>query len=195
MLDDRVRAVFDRLGQEDVDDRVAGIPSSERSLPVGPESGRILFSLAAAIGGCRALEVGASRGYSTLWIGSGARESGGTVTSLELNQNKVAAWRRNLADAGLDGIASIVVGDAYESLRQLDGPYDLVLLDSWKDDYEALFALIRPLVRHGGIVVADNAVDSGHRLDGYLAARRADPSLSSVLIPVGNGLELTTILA
>lgn len=195
MLDEHVAAILDRLDREDADDRVAGIPTTERSLPVGPESGRILFALAAAIPGCRALEVGASRGYSTLWIAAGARASGGTVTSLELNPTKVEAWHRNVADAGLADVASMVAGDAYESLRRLDGPYDLVLLDTWKDDYEPLFALIRPLVRAGGIVAADNASDSADRLGGYLDARRADSGLSSVLVPVDNGLELTTILA
>lgn len=195
MLDDAILTVLDRLDREDADDRVAGIPTAARSLPVGPESGRVLLALAAAIPGCRALEVGASRGYSTLWLAAGARASGGTVTSLELNPNKVAAWRRNVADAGLGDVASLVVGDAYASLRGLEGPFDLVLLDTWKDDYEPLFALIRPLVRRGGIVVADNASDSADRLGGYLDARRDDPTLSSVLLPVDNGLEVTSILA
>src|SRR5436190_7559944 len=115
MLDEHVAAVLDRLDREDADDRIAGIPTAERSLPVGPESGKILFAVAAAMPGCRALEVGASRGYSTLWIAAGARSSGGSVTSLELNPNKVEAWRRNVADAGLAEVASIVVGDAYGS--------------------------------------------------------------------------------
>ena len=195
MLDDRIRAVLDRLDREDADDKLSGLAVSERSLPVGPESGRLLFALAASTNECRALELGASRGYSSLWIAAGARVRGGSVTSLELNPTKVAAWRRNIADAGLDDVASVIEGDAYETLRTLTGPFDLVLLDTWKGDYENLFALVRPLVARGGLIAADNATDSAETLGGYLAARRADPTLSSVLIPLDNGLELTTILS
>ena len=116
------------------------------------------------------------------------------MTSLELNPTKVAAWRRNIADAGLAEVATVIEGDAYETLRTLAGPFDLVLLDTWKGDYENLFSLVRPLIARGGLIAADNATDSADTLGGYLASRRSDPTLSSVLVPLDNGLELTTIL-
>jgi len=87
----------------------------------------------------------------------------------------------------------VIPGDAFVSLEDLDGPFDLVFLDAWKDDYEALFQIARQRLEPGGIVVADNVV-SHAELAGYSAARRADPGLVSVTVPLDNGLEVTTVL-
>ncbi len=76
----------------------------ERSLACGPEAGRLLFALVAPNAGCSVLEVGASRGYSTIWLAAAARLAGGHVVSLEREPAKIDAWRRNLADAGLHGL-------------------------------------------------------------------------------------------
>lgn len=193
MLDDRVRGTLTRLEAEDEADVAAGLPSLQRSLPVGPEAGALLLSLAAATEGCRALEIGASRGYSTIWIAAGARLRGGEVISLELDPLKTDAWRRNVADAGLADVARLVEGDARETIPGL-GPFDLVLLDAWKRDYEDLFRLVRPLVVKGGSIVADNVGDHAEALSEYVKARQCDPTLSSVTVVVGNGLEISTVL-
>jgi len=194
MLDDRVREVIARLEAEDEEDRARGLPAVQRCLPVGPDTGRLLFAMVAPNPGCEVLEIGASRGYSTIWLAAAARMLDGRVVSLEQDPTKCEAWRRNIADAGLEQHAELVEGDAFETLRQLDPGFDLVLLDAWKNDYEGLFALARPLVDPGGVVVADNAVDSRPELAAYMAARQADPGLVSVTVPVGNGLEVTTVL-
>lgn len=194
MLDDRVKDVLARLDREEEAADQSGRPLVERSLPVGADAGALLFAFAAAIPGCRALEVGSSFGYSTLWIGAGARLRGGHVTSLELEPQKAARWRDNMRDAGLDAVAEVIVGDASASLQALAGPFDLVLIDAWKDDYEEHFGLVRPLLRTGGLVVADNVGDHRGQLADYVEARQGDPTLSSITLAIGNGLELTSIL-
>lgn len=193
MLDERVLSVLARLDDEDEQDRAAGVPSSERSLPVGPESGRLLFALVAPNPGCEVLEIGASRGYSTLWLASAARILGGRVVSLENNPAKTAAWRRNIADAGLEEWAELIEGDALTTLAELEEGFDVVFLDAWKDDYERLFQLAREKVEPGGVIAADNVV-SHAELGDYVRARQTDPTVVSVTVPVGNGLEVTTIL-
>lgn len=193
MVDDRVRAVLARLEEEDEREREAGIPSRQRSLAVGPESGRLLFSLVAPNAGCEVLEVGASRGYSTIWLAAAARILGGRVVSLEYDPAKVEAWRRNIADAGLEEWAELIDGDALTTLAELEEGFDVVFLDAWKDDYERLFQLAREKLEPGGVVVADNVVSHAALAD-YIEARQSDPTLVSVTVPVGNGLEVTTIL-
>jgi predicted O-methyltransferase YrrM len=193
MFDDRVRAVLARLEAEDEADRAAGMPAAQRSLPVGPDTGRLLFALVAPNPQCEVLEIGASRGYSTIWLASAARMLGGRVVSLERDPVKCEAWRRNIADAGLEETAELVPGDALETLPALDEGFDVVLLDTWKDVYEPLFALARAKVGPGGVIVADNVGDD-ERLGAYAAARQSDPTLVSVTLAVGNGLEVTTVL-
>ena len=193
MHDDRVRAVLARLEEEDEREHEAGVPPRERSLAVGPESGRLLFALIAGNAGCEVLEIGASRGYSTIWLAAAARILGGRVVSLEYDPAKVEAWRRNIADAGLEEWAEMLEGDALTTLDQLEEGFDVVFLDAWKDDYERLFQLAREKVEPGAVIVADNVV-SHAALDGYIEARQTDPTVVSVTVPVGNGLEVTTIL-
>jgi predicted O-methyltransferase YrrM len=193
VLDDRVRSVLARLEEEDERERAAGVPPRERSLPVGPESGRLLFALVAPNAGCEVLEIGSSRGYSTIWLAAAARILGGRVVSLERDARKIEAWRQNIVDAGLEEWAELVEGDAGETLRELEEGFDVVFLDAWKDDYETFFALAREKLEPGGVVVADN-VSSNAIVQAYAAARQADSTLVSVTVPVGNGLEVTTVL-
>jgi predicted O-methyltransferase YrrM len=194
MLDDRVRSVLARMEAEDAAEEQAGVPVDQRSLAVGPESGRLLFALVAPNPGCEVLELGGSRGYSTIWLAAAARILGGRVVSLEQDERKVEQWRRNIADAGLDEWADLVVGDAKETLPVLEDGFDLVFLDAWKDDYELLFAFAREKLDPGGVVVADN-VTTSDTVQAYAAARQADPTLVSVTVPIGHGLEVTTVLA
>ena len=193
MLDQRVRSVLERLEAENAGERDSGLPFSERSLAVGPEAGRLLFALVAPNAGCEVLEIGGSRGYSTLWLAAAARILGGRVVSLEHDPRKIEAWRQNIADAGLEQWAELVEGDALEMLTALEDGFDVVFIDAWKGDYEAYFQLARTKLDPGGVVVADN-VTTSDAVRAYAAARQADPTLVSVTVPIGQGLEVTTVL-
>jgi len=194
VLDDRVLGVLARLEEEDRAEREAGVPADRRARQVAPTTGRFLFALAAAQAGIEVLEVGGSRGYSSVWLAAGARVLGGRLVSLEHDPVKCAAWRANVAEAGLDEWAELVEGDAFATLRETQDVFDLVFLDAEKDDYEALFLLVRPLLEPGALVIADNVLSHAETLAAYSAARQSDRSLSSVSIPLDRGLELTVVL-
>ena len=194
MLDERVLEVLARLEAEDAAEREAGLPSSRRSRQVESTTGRFLYALAASQAGIEVLEIGGSRGYSTIWLAAGARVLGGRVVSLELDPAKCDAWRANIAAAGLEEWAELVEGDAKVTLAATQDVFDLVFLDAEKDDYETLFALARPLLEPGGLVVADNVVSHVETLGAYSAARQADSSLSSVTVTLDRGLELSVVL-
>jgi len=194
VLDDRVLSVLARLEEEDSAERAAGVPGEKRSRQVAPATGRFLFALAASQAGIEVLEIGGSRGYSSIWLAAGARVLGGRIVSLEHDPEKCAAWRTNVADAGLEEWAELVEGDAFATLREIQDVFDLVFLDAEKDDYEALFALTRPLLEPGALVVADNVLSHADVLATYSATRQSDPTLLSVTVPLDRGLELTSVL-
>jgi predicted O-methyltransferase YrrM len=194
VLDDTVRAVLARLEGQDRREREAGLPASQRARQVTPTTGRFLFALAASQPGVEVLEIGGSRGYSTIWLAAGARLLGGHVVSLERDPEKCAAWRASIAAAGLDEWAELIEGDAFDTLRASEDVFDLVFLDAEKDDYEALFGLARRLVEPGALVVADNVTSHAETLAAYSAARQQDPALVSVTVPLDRGLELTSVL-
>jgi predicted O-methyltransferase YrrM len=194
LLDDRVRKVLARLEAEDRAEREAGLPAAERSRAVEPTTGRFLFSLVAPQADCEVLEIGGSRGYSTVWLAAGVRHLGGRVLSVEQDPRKIDAWRRNIAEAGLEDSADLVEGDAKEAVPAIDDVFDIVFLDAEKDDYEELFGLARTKLETGALVVADNVLSHQETLGAYSQARQADPTLSSVTVPLDRGLELSVIL-
>jgi predicted O-methyltransferase YrrM len=193
VLDDRVRRVLERLERDDEDERERGLPREVRSRAVVPTTGRFLFSLVAPQTDCEVLEIGGSRGYSTIWLAAAARHLGGRVLSLEADPAKIEAWGRNIAEAGLEEWAELLPGDAFETLPGLEDVFDLCFLDAEKRDYEELFALARGKLEAGALVVADNVI-SDPELAAYSAARQADPTLLSVTVPLDRGLELSVVL-
>jgi predicted O-methyltransferase YrrM len=194
VLDDRVRTVLARLEREDANERELGLPASERSRQVAATTGRFLFSLVAPQTDCEVLEIGGSRGYSTIWLAAGVRQLGGRVLSLEADPRKIDAWRRNVAEAGLEDWAELVAGDAGATLPQIDDVFDVVFIDAEKEDYERYFELARTKVEPGALFVADNVLSHPDPLALYSAARQADPALESVTVPLDRGLELSVVL-
>jgi predicted O-methyltransferase YrrM len=194
VLDDRVRTVLARLEAEDADERARGLPPSERARQVAPTTGQFLFALVAPQYGCEVLEIGGSRGYSTIWLAAGVRYLGGRVVSLEHNPTAAEAWRRNIAEAGLTEWAELFASDAFEILPAIEEGFDVVFLDAEKEDYERLFQLAREKLEPGALVVADNVLSHAETLAAYTEARQADPTLESVTVPVDRGLELSVVL-
>jgi len=194
LLDDQVRRVLARLEDEDAAERAADLPAAERSRAVEPTTGRFLFSLVAPQTDCEVLELGGSRGYSTIWLAAGVRYLGGRVLSLEHDPRKIEAWRQNIADAGLEEWTELVEGDAKELLPTIEDVFDVVFLDAEKGDYEELFGLARPKLEPGALVVADNVLSHQATLGAYSEARQSDPSILSVTVPLDRGLELSVVL-
>jgi predicted O-methyltransferase YrrM len=195
MLDERVRAVLERLEVEDADERERGVAREQRARSVAPTTGRFLFAFVAPQNACEVLEIGGSRGYSSIWFAAGVRMLGGRVLSLEHDPAKCDAWRRNVADAGLDEWAELVEGDAFESLPAIEDVFDVVFIDAEKDDYERLFALVRDKLEPGAVVIADNVLSHEETLGAYSQARQADPTLESVTVPLDRGLEVSVVLS
>jgi caffeoyl-CoA O-methyltransferase len=194
VLDDRVRAVLSRLAAEDADERARGLPQELRARAVSPTTGQFLFALVAPQNACEVLEIGGSRGYSTIWLAAGARILGGRVVSLEHDPAKCESWHRNIEEAGLTEWADLVEGDAKENLSAIEDFFDVVFIDAEKEDYEQYFELGRPKIEPGGLVVADNVLSHEETLGAYSRARQADPGLVSVTVPLDRGLELSVVL-
>jgi predicted O-methyltransferase YrrM len=194
VLDDRVRAVLARLEAEDADERARGLPAEQRGRQVARTTGQFLFAFVAPQTACEVLEIGGSRGYSTIWLAAGARYLGGRVLSLEHDPAKIEAWRANIEEAGLSDWAELVEGNAFETLARIDDVFDVVFLDAEKDQYEQLFAEARSKLEPGGVVIADNVLSHEETLGAYSLARQSDPTLESVTIPLDRGLELSAVL-
>jgi predicted O-methyltransferase YrrM len=194
VLDDRVRAVLARLEAEDAEERASGVSREQRARQIARTTGQFLFAFVAPQADCEVLEIGGSRGYSSIWLAAGVGHLGGRVLSLEHDPVKAEAWRRNVAEAGLDGVADLIEGDAFETLPPIDDVFDLVFLDAEKEQYEELFAHARKKLEPGAAVIADNVLSHQETLGAYSRARQSDPTLESVTVPLDRGLELSVVL-
>jgi len=170
-----------------------GIPSSD------PEVGRLLAILARACGARRMLEVGTAIGYGALCLARAAPEA--TVVSIDADPGRLRAARGYLERAGVAERVELVEGRALDVLPRLQAPFDLVYLDALKDEYRRYLDLALPLLRVGGLVVADNllwkgriaeppeeedrSADAIRTFNGYLMMH---PQLQAVVLPLGDGV-------
>jgi predicted O-methyltransferase YrrM len=194
-VDAQLLAFLDELAQSGRDNDARETERSRRMLNITPDTGRLLWILVCQARAARILEVGTSNAYSTIWLADAARETGGRVTTLEANPDKIAQAQENLQRAGLLDRVDVKPGRAAATLADLPGPFDLVFLDADRPSYATYLELVLPKLRVGGLLVADNVVSHAAELAGYLAAVRSHPGLLSVTVPVGNGEELTYKLA
>ncbi|MEZ5319790.1 MAG: O-methyltransferase [Vicinamibacterales bacterium] len=162
----RVDAYVDELAGADPDLDATRARSAEAGLPdiaVSPAQGRWLTILARATGARRVLEIGTLGGYSTICLARGVAD-GGRVVTLEIEPRHAEVARANVEDAGLAGRVDIRLGPAADTLRTLAAEgarYDLAFIDADKEGYPTYLALVRPLVRPGGLIIADNVVRGG----------------------------------
>lgn len=165
-------------------------------LAVGPEVGRLLHALIVGRRAKRILELGTSYGYSTAFLADAARQTGGRVYTMDLAANKQHYARTELAQAGLLPQVEWMLGDATQMLETLDGPFDFVLVDLWKDLYVPCLNLFYGKLAQNAVIVADNMLfPERARVDAeaYRAAVKAKGNLQSVLLPIGNGIELSCL--
>lgn len=163
-------------------------------LPVGPEVGWFLHSLILARRPARILELGTSYGYSTLFLADAARQIGASLITIDLADYKQAEARSNLERAGLAECVDFRLGDAVALIHADPGPFDLVLLDIWKDLYVPCLEALYPKLAQEGVVAADNMIEpemAREDVREYRAAIRALPDMQTVLLPIGNGIELS----
>ncbi len=168
---------------------------AEFGFSIYPEQGDLIYLLCRALRAQRVAEFATSLGFSTLYFAAAVRDNGGgVVIGSELVPQKVQTARRNLAEAGLDSLVEIRQGNARETLRDLGGPVDFVLIDGWPGDPPSLsfqvMQVVAPQVRLGGLVMNDNAEPD------YLEYVR-DPAngFRSLSLPLKGGTELSVKVA
>lgn len=200
-MDDKINAVLDTYHavireeqasprQEAPGGRDGG--QDQRMRAVGPDTGQFLNILAGSLDRPIILEIGTSFGYSGIWLGEAARRSGGRLITMELHGYKSAHAREMAEKAGLSGHIDFRVGDAVAMIEAMPAGIDFILLDLWKDLYVPCLEAFYPKLNPGAIIVADNMVRPGNEdVAAYGRAVRAKPGISSILLPIGAGLEVS----
>nr|WP_210290585.1 DUF1442 domain-containing protein [Rhizobium sp. BK650] len=164
----------------------------QRMRAVGPETGRFLNILVRGLTAPTILELGTSFGYSGIWLAEAARATGGKLITMEVHGYKSAYAQAMAEKAGLAEYIDFRVGDAVTMIRELRGKVDFVLVDLWKDLYLPCLEAFYPKLNAGAVIVADNMIyPATEDVKIYARAIRAKPGITSVLLPVGSGLEVS----
>jgi predicted O-methyltransferase YrrM len=161
-------------------------------LAVSEEDGRFLRLLVATRGAKSVLEIGAASGYSGIWLGLGARETGGRVVAIEYDPQRSREAAANIKAAGLNDVVRVVPGDAFAEIPRLPGTFDFVFLDAWKPDYKKFFDLVYPRLAPGGVFVAHNVVNKKNEMEPFLRTILTHPSLfTTVVSPSHEGMSIS----
>lgn len=176
--------------------------ASERGFPiVGPLVGRFLALLVELMDARRVLEMGSGFGYSALWFARALPDDGEVVLT-EYDRGDRDQARGFLETAGVAGKARFLIGDALQLVPELDGHFDIVLIDVDKEQYPDALDVALPRLRPGGLLIADNVLWFGRVVEerppspstrGILEFNRrihADPRLTVATIPLRDGLAL-----
>jgi predicted O-methyltransferase YrrM len=161
-------------------------------LAVSEEDGRFLRVLIAARGAKSVLEIGAASGYSGIWLGLGARESGGRVVAIEYDPQRAKEAAANIKRAGLTDVVQVVHGDAFKEIPKLPGTFDFVFLDAWKPDYKKFFDMVFPRLNPGGVFTAHNVVNKKSEMEPFLNTVQSHSGLfTSIVSPSGEGISVS----
>lgn len=157
---------------------------------VEPETAELLGVLIRATGAQRILELGGSNGYSTIWLADAAEATGGSVTSVEIDAERTALARANLARATVR--AELRTQDAAQALAgSPDGWWDFVFLDAERPAYAGYWPeLLRSVRPAGGLIAVDNVLSHADETAAVGALIDAEPSVISALVPIGAGVRL-----
>ncbi|TWU35709.1 putative O-methyltransferase [Novipirellula aureliae] len=153
-----------------------------------PENdGRLLRIMAQSMGAKNVVELGTSTGISGIWLGLGLKETGGHLTTYEIDSDRAAKARENFKRAGLSDVITVVEGDAHEKLKDFTGTVDMVFLDADKEGYIDYLNTLMPMLRPGGLILAHN-INPRMAHPPFMEAITTDPNLDTV---VRGGMSIT----
>jgi caffeoyl-CoA O-methyltransferase len=179
--------VFERLDAE----TRASYPANAEMM-IGPLVGTLLAFVVRLKQPRRVLEIGTFTGWSSIAMAQ-ALPPDATLVSIDVNEETTAVARRYAEEAGVADRIDYRIGPALDVVPELDGPFDVVFIDAWKDDYLAYYEAVLPRLADDGMILCDNTL-SGTRADHPLAEFnrrvRDDPRVECLLLPVRDGVTM-----
>ena len=144
------------LAKDESEMRILSVLDDIREGPVVDElHGRLLRILTESTKAKNVVEIGTGNGYSALWLCLGLKTTGGKLVTHEIDHEQVLLAKANFKRAGVENLVTVVEGDAHRTVAQLKEPIDILFMDAEGGNLDYLHQLL-PLVRPGGLILADN---------------------------------------
>lgn len=183
------------LAKNDAEKRILDVLQDIRQGPwmanVNILHGRLLRILAESTNAKNVVEIGTSNGYSALWICLGLRNTGGKLITHEIDHDTVLLAQANFKRAGVEDLVTVVEGDAHRTVAQLKEPIDILFIDADKPGYPDYLKQLLPLVRPGGLILADNMHQPAPSPQ-FIKAITTNPNLETIFLNMqATGISLT----
>jgi caffeoyl-CoA O-methyltransferase len=221
VLNAKISKVLSRLEEQSKREQLGEVATSraEMMLAITSDTGRFFNITLKAMRAKRILEIGTSYGYSTLWFAEALTQISAvsntrpekTIITIEMDHSKVERASKNFDDAGIKHMVDLKEGQASDVLSEISKKYhnrnylkeedrlfDFVFFDADKENLKHYFDVVLPIVRVGGIIATDNMLypeEYRSMMTNYSNYIKNKPNIQSVMIPIGNGEELTIKLA
>ena len=189
-MEQRLRELLHEIQERGLENDARATERPRMMLNLEPASAQLLSILVRASGVTRALEIGTSNAYSTIWLAWSLAPAGGRIISIDRNPDKHALARENLRRADLLDRVELRTGDATEIARQLAGPFDLVFLDADRRKFPEQIQILLPKLADKALVVADNVLSHPEEIADYLKLISNLPDFQHTIVPVGKGLSI-----
>ena len=199
-MENKVRRIISRLDRQSSRERQgkAKLVPGQEMLAITNNTGILFSLLLKTMRARRALEIGTSTGFSTLWFAEAMMNvnSKPHIITIEVDSKKIARAKRNFVQAGVDSIIEIKQGVALDVLRRMKKKnfFDFVFIDADKENMLEYFDLVLPMTKVGGIIAADNMLfpeQYRSHMDRYARHVRRRSNVQSVTVPIGMGEEVT----
>jgi predicted O-methyltransferase YrrM len=171
---------------------------SDKLVALDRDKAELCYQLCRAVDARRIVEIGTSHGVSTLYLAAAVRDNvratggSGVVIGTEYEPEKAAAARAHFAQANLGRFIDLREGDLRETLKDIDGPVDFMLVDIWIAMARPALELVAPHLRAGAMVVCDNTEQFRSEYADYFAfLENPANGFRTVTLPFGGGLELS----
>lgn len=154
-----------------------------------PEAAGLIALLIRAQHSTSVLEIGTSNGYSAIWFADALRDTGGRLTTVEIDEGRVAAARRNIERAGLADHVDVVHGDGADVLAKTpDASVDLIVLDAERPAYVDYWPHLRRVLTPHAMVAVDNAVSHREQVAAFHALLTGEREFAVHLQEIGDGV-------
>ena len=169
---------------------------SDKLVALDRDKAEFCYQLCCATDARRIVEIGTSFGVSTLYLAAAVRDNiraaggNGAVIGTEYESAKASAARAHFAEAGLSGYIDLREGDLRETLKEIEGPVDFMLVDIWIGMARPALELVTPHLRPGAIVVCDNTARYRNEYADYFAFLE-ESGFRTMTLPFDGGLELS----
>ena len=163
--------------------------TSDKFWNVSHQSGNFINMLIKIMNAKNVLELGTSNGYSGIWIAEALKTTGGHLTTIEFWDKRQNLAKEYFQMCGLADIITCKIGSAYDVIKEeIKEKFDIVFIDANKQEYIKYFEVIHPIVRKGGIILADNVTSHAKKVEPFIEAISSHSDYQVQILDLPDGM-------